>query len=98
MVKHIILWKLKDNAGDIGKIKENAKRELESLSSVIGEIREIKVNINGLSTSSCDIMLDSSFDSFEDYETYKTHPAHVRTADTFIRPFADIRLCFDYEE
>lgn len=98
MVKHVILWKLKEGVENPQKVKEDAKVALEALADEIGEISYIKVNINGYDTSSCDMMLDSAFETFEDYEKYKFHPSHVKAADTYVRPYVDTRLCLDFEE
>ena len=71
MIKHIILWKLKDfSESEKEQIKKNAKEGLESLKGKIDGLIDIKVNINGLETSNCDMMLDSTFKSFEDLKNY----------------------------
>lgn len=98
MIKHIILWKLKDfSESEKEQIKKNAKEGLESLKGKIDGLIDIKVNINGLETSNCDMMLDSTFKSFEDLENYSVNPEHVKIADTFVRPFTASRSCLDFE-
>ncbi len=100
MVKHIILWKLKDELSEIKKksVKENAKKGLESLLGKIDGLESIKVNISGLETSNCDMMLDSTFVSFEALKAYSVNPNHVKVADTYVRPFTKDRTCLDFEE
>ena len=98
MIKHIILWKLKDfSESEKERIKKNAKEGLESLKGKIDGLIDIKVNINGLETSNCDMMLDSTFKSFEDLKNYSVNPEHVKIADTFVRPFTASRSCLDFE-
>ena len=66
MVKHIILWKLKEmpeteKAERTQKIKEG----LEGLAGRIPGMTEIHVRTEMLPTSTCDMMLDSTFESAE---------------------------------
>jgi hypothetical protein len=100
MVKHVILWQLKDEltAAEKQSAKLEAKKNLEALYGKIDGLKYIKVNINGLETSNADMMLDSGFDSFEALKAYAVHPDHVYVADTFVRPFTKSRACLDYED
>ena len=100
MVKHIILWKLKpEYAGDKkAEVLAGIKKNLEALAGVVPVLVEIKVNCeNVLASSNADLMLDSTLESAEALKGYAVHPAHVAAADTFIRPFTEVRLCLDYE-
>ncbi len=98
MIKHIILWKLESfSETEKAEIKNNAKINLESLKGKIDGLVDIKVNINGLETSNCDMMLDSTFNSFEDLKAYSVNPEHIKVADTYVRPFTASRSCFDFE-
>lgn len=99
MVKHVILWKLKDeySAEEKETIKKNIKAQLESLEGKIEGLSEIKVWIDSLETSNMDLMLDSSFESFEALKGYAVHPEHVKVADNFVRPFTAVRSCLDFE-
>ena len=96
MVKHIILWTLKDEFKN-DKIKLGIKEGLESLQGKIPGLVEIKVNINGLKSSNADLMLDSTFESEEALKNYATHPAHVEVADTKVRPYTALRSCLDFK-
>ncbi len=99
MVKHVILWNLKSEYSieEKQKIKENIKTSLESLKGKIPGLVEIKVHINGLETSSADLMLDSTLESAQALKEYAVHPDHVYAADTFVRPFTAVRSCLDFE-
>ena len=98
MYKHIILWKLKEGLENSEGVKADIKEKLEALYGVIEGIEFLKVYTNGDETSSCDIMLDSAFVSREAYLDYKVNPAHVKAADTFVRPNVETRLCLDFED
>lgn len=65
MVKHIILWQLKDEYSDAEKadIKAGIKAGLEGLAGQIPGLVEVHVNINGLPSSNADLMLDTTFES-----------------------------------
>ena len=99
MVKHIILWQLKDELQGAEKdaVKQGIKEGLEGLKGVIPGLLEIKVNTNGLASSNADVMLDSSFESEEALKAYAVHPAHVEVADGNVRPFTKTRACLDFE-
>ena len=43
-------------------------------------------------------MLDSELESEEALKAYQKNPAHVHVADTFVRPFMQVRMCMDYED
>ncbi|MBR2260131.1 MAG: Dabb family protein [Paludibacteraceae bacterium] len=99
MVKHVILWQLKDELSDAQKkiVKEEIKAGLEGLSGRIPGLLDIKVNINGLETSNADVMLDSSFVDFASLKGYAVHPEHVAVANNAVRPNTKLRVCMDYE-
>ena len=99
MVKHVILWQLKDEltAEEKEIVKAGIKEGLEGLKGQVPGLLEIQVNINGLSTSTVDLMLDSTLESFEALKAYSVHPAHVAVADSKVRPYTKTRACLDYE-
>ena len=97
MVKHIILWKLKDEF-NTEKVKLGIKSSLEGLLGVVPNLVEINVETETLPSSNVDVMLYSVFTDFEALKNYAVHPEHVKAADTFVRPYTETRACFDYEE
>lgn len=99
MVKHIILWTLKDNysAEEKEAIKCGIKEGLEALAGRIPGLVDIKVNINGLPSSNADLMLDSTFTDAAALQGYASHPEHVAVADGKVRPYTAIRSCLDFE-
>ncbi len=99
MVKHVILWQLKDelSAEEKNDVKKGIKEGLEGLAGKIPGLLEIKVQIDGLASSNADVMLDSSFTDEEALKGYAVHPDHVAVADGKVRPFTKTRACLDYE-
>jgi hypothetical protein len=99
MIKHIVVWKLKESAG--GKSKhENAqmlKRELEGLTCAIREIRKLEVGINFNSAQDAyDLALIAEFADKKDLDTYQNHPEHQRIVG-ILRQHRDSRIVVDYE-
>ena len=100
MVRHVIVWTLRDEYSDSEKaeIKAGIKAGLEGLIGKIPGLIEIKVNTDKLASSSGDAMLDSLFESEEALKAYSVNPLHVEVADTKVRPFVKIRSSFDFVE
>ena len=99
MVKHIILWTLKDSLSEEEKIqiKKSIKEGLESLQGVVPGLTDIKVQIDGrLASSNADLMLDCTLESEEALKGYAVHPAHVAIANSRVRPFTAIRSCLAF--
>lgn len=98
MVRHVILWKLKEelSAAEKRQVLVNMKRELEALVGTVPGLLSLSVHIEGLATSNADAMLDSTFTDAAALAGYAVHPAHVAAADGFVRPFAQTRLCLDF--
>lgn len=99
MVKHVILWTLKEELSKEEKetVKQEIKAGLEGLAGQIPGLVDIQVNIQGLASSNADLMLDSSFETEEALKGYSVHPAHVAVADGKVRPYTASRVCLDYE-
>lgn len=99
MVKHIILWTLKDTLSEEEKVsvKASIKEGLESLKGVVPGLIDIKVQIDGrLASSNADLMLDCTLESEEALKGYAVHPAHVAVANNRVRPFTAVRSCLDF--
>lgn len=99
MVRHVIVWSIKDEYSEAEKeeIKTGIKAGLEGLAGKIPGLIEIKVNTDKLASSSGDAMLDSLFESEEALKNYSSNPLHVEVANSKVRPFMKIRSSFDYE-
>lgn len=99
MVKHIILWQLRDelSAEEKVQIKAGVKEGLEGLQGKIPGLLDIKVQITGLASSNADLLLDSTFEDEAALKGYAVHPAHVAVADRKVRPYTKNRVCLDFE-
>ena len=99
MVKHVIIWTLKEeyNEQEKADIKRGIKEGLESLKDKVPGIVEIKVYTEGLASSNTDLMLDTTFTDEEALKGYAVHPEHVAVANGKVRPFTKLRSCFDFE-
>lgn len=98
MLKHIVMWKLKDNAGGRDKAANAAliKSRLEALAHQIAEITHLEVGVDESHTSaSYDLVLYSEFKDSAALETYRVHPAHVEVAE-LIGPCVIERKVVDY--
>ena len=98
MVKHIIVWTLKEMSDEEKiKVKKGIKENLEALKGKIPGLFEITVHTEALPSSNTDLILDSTFLDEASLKGYAVHPDHVYVADTFVRPNVQIRSCIDYE-
>jgi hypothetical protein len=99
MVKHIILWKMKEelSAAEKETAKVRIKNGLEGLKGQIPGLLDIRVRTSGLASSNADLMLDSTFEDEVALKGYAVHPKHVDVATNIVRPNVQIRLCMDYE-
>lgn len=95
MVKHIIIWTLKEEY-NTEEIKSTMKKELENLVGKVPGLLEIKVETTPLASSNGDVMLYSVFENETALKGYAVHPEHVKVADTYVRPYTKTRACFDY--
>ena len=98
MVKHIVLFKLKEElpATEKQAVMNQFKEAIEALPAKISVIRKIEVGLNVNPAEVWDIALYSEFDSLEDVKTYAVHPDHVAAG----KLLADVKLnraCVDYE-
>ena len=97
MVKHIIVWKLKDEISNADEIKKKIKSSLEGLVGVIDGLVEMHILTQKLPSSSGDIAMESLFENKEALEFYQKHPSHVEIANSLVRPNVSLRLSFDCE-
>ena len=98
MLKHIVMWKLRDVAE--GKTRhENAdlmKEMLEGLKDKISEIDQIEVGINiNSSDAAFDVVLYSEFENEEALVSYQKHPEHIKVADYVVK-INEKRIVVDY--
>ncbi len=97
MVKHMIIWKFKDELENKEAVALRIKEALEGLVGKIDGLKSMNIITEALPSSSGDIMMDSEFDSNEALEFYQKHPLHQQIANGIVRPAVSIRLSYDYE-
>jgi hypothetical protein len=99
MIKHIVLWKLK-NAAEGARKEQNAQKmrtELEALKKKIPLIGHLEVGINMMpSEAAYDVALYSEFANEKDLDSYQKHPEHIKIAD-FIGKIKESRVVIDYK-
>jgi len=103
MIRHVVMWKLKDEAEGADKQKnaEKMKLILEGLKVNIDEIKNVEVGLNITDEdeeagSAYDVVLISDFETELDYTMY-TRNAHHKKAINFINSVIEERHFVDYE-
>ena len=97
MVKHMIVWKMKDELENKEARAKEIKAALEGLVGKIDGLVSMSILTERLPASSGDLMMDSTFESAEALQAYQKHPLHVAVADGLVSPSVCQRLSFDYE-
>ena len=91
MVRHVILWKLREMPdAEKAAVKAGIKEGLEGLAGKIPGLLDVRVYTNA------DLMLDTTFTDAAALKGYSTHPAHVAVADGKVRPYTAVRTCLDF--
>jgi len=99
MVKHIVMWKLKDETkhGTKAEVALRVKQMLEGLIGKVPSLRHIEVTDQIFAAEpACDLMLYSEFDSREGLDAYQVHPEHQAVV-AFVREVVTERRVLDYE-
>ena len=98
MVKHIVLFKLKDEVPAEEKliVMTKFKEAIEALPAKISVIRKVEVGLNMNPGETWNIALYSEFDNLDDVKFYATHPEHV-AAGKIIAEAKESRLFVDSE-
>lgn len=91
MIKHIVLWRLKNKA-DVAVIK----RELESMRGKIPCLLSIEVGVNFAEGSPVDLGVYTEFKDRAALDEYAEHPLHVPVKQ-FMGPKVAERWVLDYE-
>lgn len=98
MLKHIVMFRLKENAEGAGKA-DNARKIKELLEGLVGRIDELvqlEVGINIVDDGqAADLVLCTEFQSVGALKRYAVHPEHVKVVE-FIKKVAEERRVVDY--
>jgi quinol monooxygenase YgiN len=99
MLKHIVMWKLKDHAegADRAANAVEMKRRLDACANVVPGILKFEVMLAqpGLEAT-YDVVLYSEFEDKAALEAYASHPTH-KAVVPFIGAVREARQCMDYE-
>lgn len=94
MIKHVVMWKFKENE------KDKMNEFLNGLKSLEGQIKEIKSMQIGVSlkeNNEYDAILISEFENMEDLQKYKEDPKHVIVSN-LCKEIRVKRTAIDFEE
>jgi quinol monooxygenase YgiN len=99
MIKHIVMWKLKDEAegADRATNAREMKRRLDECANIVpGQLKfEVVLAQPGLEAT-YDVVLYSEFADKAALEAYIVHPTH-KAVVPFIGAVREGRQCMDYE-
>lgn len=99
MIKHIVMWKMKEQDNKVKK-QENMiqmKEKLESLKTKVPELYSLEVGINiSESERAFDVVLCSEFKTLEDLDVYRVHPEHKKVVEFILSVVKDTKAV-DYE-
>ena len=99
MIKHIVMWRLKDHAEGNDKMTnaQLMKSKLEALRGQVDGVLTIEVGIDFSATdASMDVALYSEFADRAALAAYQAHPAHQAVV-AFIKEVVSARQLVDYE-
>lgn len=99
MIKHIVMWTLKDEAEGQGKAANARKMKelLGALPALIPVIVELEVGLDVFAAApACDVILYTAFATRADLEAYQAHPEHQKVVG-FVKQVAASRSVVDYE-
>lgn len=95
MIRHIVMWKLKQE--NMEENKKEIKSRLEALPDKIDVIASLHVYFNCQQASDCfDVCLIADFHSLKELSAYQIHPDHV-CVSKFIRSVIETRSAIDFE-
>ncbi len=99
MIKHIVSWRFKPEVSEEERIRVAAEFEkrLQAVKEAAEGVLDVKVTAPPLSTSTVDVVLDSTFASTEALAAYQVHPDHVAAGAACVKPYMTDRTCCDYE-
>jgi hypothetical protein len=99
MIKHIVMWQLKDHAEGADKSTNAIKMKalLDACSDIVPGMLKLEVAIAqaGLEAT-YDVVLYSEFESAAALDAYQNHPQHL-ALKPFVGAVRLARQCMDYE-
>lgn len=99
MIKHIVMWKLKEQAEGAGRAHNarEMKRRLDECANVVPGMLAFEVTLAQPDLEATyDVVLYSEFADRAALEAYASHPTHQAVVP-FIGAIREARQCMDYE-
>lgn len=99
MIRHIVMWKLKEHAEGASRAENvvKMKEKLESCRDIVPGILKLEVGVEAAGLySTCNVVLVSDFADKAALDAYQVHPTH-EAVKGFIGAVAEGRQCVDYE-
>lgn len=97
MIRHVVMWRLSEQAGDKTDNALRLKQLLEELNGRIPGLLRLEVGIDfSREGESSDVVLYSEFESKEALDAYQRHPAHLEVVP-FVKSVRAERRMVDYE-
>ncbi|HEY4391604.1 MAG TPA: Dabb family protein [Paenibacillus sp.] len=94
MIKHIVLFKLKDSSPESIRVTEGVLRGLEGK---VEQLRSLEVGVDVVkSPRSYDIALIATFESLEDLQGYQVHPEHKKVIE-HMNEVRESQVAVDFE-
>lgn len=93
MIKHIVMWKFKE---DEEKNMQIFLQKLNDLKYKISEVKSIETGVNINPKNEYDAVLISEFETMEDLEKYKNNPEHLKVS-ALCKTIRLKRQAIDYE-
>ena len=99
MYKHVVLWKMKDEADGMNKaaLAVEVKRRLDELPGIIPEISdyEVAVNIGDYGASFFDVSLIATYPDEDAFKRYCVYPEHDAVV-AYIQSVTEAEEIVDY--
>ncbi|CCO24927.1 Dabb family protein [Maridesulfovibrio hydrothermalis] len=98
MIKHIVMWTLKEEAAGATAAENGVKVKemLENLNGKIETLKHIEVSVDIFAAvPDCNVILYSEFETKEDLEAYQIHPLHQECV-AFVKQVVSGRSVIDY--
>ena len=99
MIKHIVVWRLKDEALGSDKAANllRMKTAIEALRHSVPEVEHLEVGLDiGAAPDSWDIVIYSEFATREALDRYQVHPEHMKVKE-LVGELRELRAAIDYE-
>lgn len=99
MIKHIVMWQLKEHAEGQDKAVNAArvKELLDACAGIVPGMRKLEVALAQQDLEcTYDVVMYSEFDDRNALDAYQNHPQHV-ALKPFVAAVRSARQCMDYE-